>query len=380
MFEHLMFQGSERVPPNEHARMLNRVGGYVSATATEDATFFQNVAPAAYLDFVFQLEADRMRHLVFRPEAIDAVRDLMKEELRQQDASPVTKGLLTLLATSYPKHPYAWTAGGVATDVDAITVAELKAFYDANYQPNNALVVVVGDTTLDAVVAAANKTFGTIAQGPAIARTATADIAAAPTAQRTATAPPGQVGLVLLGFHIPPGAASDVATLQVISALLGGGESARLPRRLQQPSKSDARPLAFQTAAPVLVREHPGLMVVFAAFLDPRNAEAVKHELLEELALLASQDATASELSLAKAQILDAAMSQLEHSSDLAQLIGTSWILSGKPNSFAAQYQQLASITAADLRRTAASFFDKNRATIVTVPPAASKAPPTKAK
>lgn len=380
MFEHLMFSGSNRVRPDDHARMLNRVGGYVGAATTEDATYFQNVVPKAYLATVLELEAERMRGLRFQPAAIAAARRAMAREIRQQLASPVTKGLLTFLATAFGDHPYAWTADGSASDLDAIEASTLREFYDAYYQPNNALLVVVGDTTLAEVVAAATDAFGALPRAAAPRRPAEMALEALATpapapAPRTVTAEPSQVGMIMVGFPMPRGNHADIAALRVISTVLGGGPASRLARRMAKPDAKTGRPLAFQTSSPILVREHPSQLIAFAAFLDPASREAVQAAVLEEAALLAAREVDPRELALAKAQLLDGAMGQLERNSDLAQLLGNSWIVAGDPMAFAAQLAQLAKVGAADLKRAAATYLTPARATIAYVPPATSPSP-----
>src|SRR5215510_6123347 len=115
MFEHIMFRGTEHVPPQGHAKELNRLGGYVNAATTEDFTRFVNLLPADYLDFVVQLEAERMRHLLFREDMIKTEREIVKEEIRQQENNPLIKAVNRFLAAAYTVHPYAWTAGGNLT-------------------------------------------------------------------------------------------------------------------------------------------------------------------------------------------------------------------------------------------------------------------------
>ncbi|MBC7977339.1 MAG: insulinase family protein, partial [Myxococcales bacterium] len=162
MFEHMMFKGSGRVRSDAHAQSVNALGGYVSAATDEDATHYANTLPADYLDYAIQLEAERMRGLQFRKPMIDGERAIVKDEVRQQDASPFAKGLLRCLAISYLKHPYAWTATGSPRELDQATPDDLKRFYDTYYQPNNALLVVVGKTTAADVKASAEKWFGAL--------------------------------------------------------------------------------------------------------------------------------------------------------------------------------------------------------------------------
>src|SRR5262245_59988918 len=126
MFEHMMFQGTQHVRSEAHAQFLNGVGGTVNAQTDEDATHYINMLPSAYLDFAIQLEAERMRNPLFRKEMIDTEKEVVKEEVRQLENSPVAKGFLRFLEVAYTKHPYSWTAGGNIKDLDATTPADLK--------------------------------------------------------------------------------------------------------------------------------------------------------------------------------------------------------------------------------------------------------------
>src|SRR4051812_6880671 len=160
MFEHMMFKGTQHVRAEAHAQSLNGVGGYVNAATDEDATHYIDNIPPDYLDFAIQLEAERMRNLLFRKDMIDTEMEVVKEEIRQQENSPITKGFLRFLEIAFTKHPYAWTAGGNLKDLDATTPGDLKKFYDTYYQPNNAMLVVAGKASLDQVKASAEKWFG----------------------------------------------------------------------------------------------------------------------------------------------------------------------------------------------------------------------------
>ena len=135
MFEHMMFKGTQHVRAEAHAQFLNGIGGYVNAATDEDATHYINTVPADYLDFAVKLESERMRNLLFRPDMIAIEKEVVKEEIRQQENSPIAKGFLRFLDIAFTKHPYAWTAGGNIKDLDATTPEDLKTFYDAYYQP-----------------------------------------------------------------------------------------------------------------------------------------------------------------------------------------------------------------------------------------------------
>jgi zinc protease len=370
MFEHMLFKGTTHVRPEAHAQFLNGLGGYVNAQTDEDATHYINTLPSDYLDFAIQLEAERMTNLLFRQEMIDGEREVVKEEIRQQENSPIAKGFLRFLEVAFTKHPYAWTAGGTIKDLDRTTLSDLKAFYTSYYQPNNAMLVVVGKTTVAAVKQSAETWFGPLAKAPEPVRPAAAASEPLQTTQRREIVEPSQIGLTLVGWHIPPAKDKDIYALQVASLLLGSGESARLKVRLKQVDAKTKRSLALDGGMESLVREHPGMAIALGAYLDPAQAPAVEAALLEEVKLLATtRPPTADELRKAKNQVQAGFVFSLENAQGLAEAIGRSWILTGSPSSFMQDVDQIEKVTTADVQRVVKRYMTPELATIVVIPP-----------
>ena len=369
MFEHMMFRGTARVRPEGHARFLASLGGEYNAQTTEDATFYKNVAPAAHLDFVVGLEAERMRNLIFRDAMIATEREVVKEEIRRQEGDPVVRGLLRFLGVAFQKHPYAWTAGGVIEDLDRVTAADLQAFYQTYYQPSNALLVVVGDATMAAVQAAAEKHFGNLPGTAPPPRPAQASPEPPQTEQRREVLEASQIGLVFAGFKLPEGRHADVPALQVASVILGAGESARLRQRIRAVDPARKRPLGLDAAVPFLVREDPGLLLTIGVFREADAAAGVEAALFDELARLGKKAPGVDEVKRAKAQILAAFVFGMDSPAGLAEQIGQAWILTGDPGSLAGELAAIDKVTPADVARVARTYLVPARATVVVVPP-----------
>jgi len=370
MFEHIMFKGTEHVRAEAHAQFLNGVGGYVNAATDEDATHYINILPSDYMDFAVQLEAERMRNLLFRKEVIDVEREVVKEEIRQQENNPALKGVLRFLDIAFTKHPYAWTAGGNIKDLDATTPDDLKKFYDAYYQPNNAMLVVVGKVTVDQVKASAEKWFGKIPKGPAPPRPASTAQEPAQTAKRKETAPePGQIGLTLIGWHIPAAKEKDVYALQVASIILGSGESSRLKVRLKAKDPKTKKALALDGGIETVVREDPGMIVALAGYLETSQIDPVEAAILDEIGKLGKSGPTNDELRKAKNQVQAGFVFSLEEAQGLAEAIGRSWIHTGDPSSFIRDVDEIEKVTAADVKRVVTTYFTADKSTTVVIPP-----------
>jgi zinc protease len=369
MFEHMMFKGTKHVPPEEHATLLNKLGGFVNAQTDEDATHYINVLPSAYVDFAIQLEAERMRNLLFRPGMIDVEREVVKEEIRNREASPVAKGFLRFLEIAYAKHPYAWTAGGTIGDLDKTTPDDLKKYYDAYYQPNNALLVVVGRTTVDEVKASAEKHFAKIAKGAAPPRPADASPEPAQTEKRREVVEPSQLGLVFAGFKIPAAKDPDTYALQVASIILGSGESSRLKQRLKKVDAKTKKSVGVEAGLEIRILEHPGIVVAVGVFLDPAAADPVEAALFDELTKLGAKGPVATELRKAKNQVQAFFVTALEDAGGLANQIGRSWILTGDPTQWLRDLAEFEKVTSADVARVVKKYMDPKRATVVVIPP-----------
>jgi zinc protease len=369
MFEHIMFKGTKRTRSEAHARFVSGVGGTVNAHTSEDATAYVQIVPAAYLDFVLELEAERMRNLLFREASIATEREVVKEEIRQQENDPVSKGLLRFLEIAYQKHPYAWTAGGNAADLDRTTPADLKAFYDQYYQPGNALVVVVGQSSLAEVKGLVEKHFGAIPGGAAPPRPADATPEPPQTAKRREVVEPGQIGIVFAGWKIPEAKGADVYALQVLSLVMGAGESARLRQRIKAVDPKLKKPVGVEAASPILVREHPGLFLALGVYREADTGAAVEAAIFDEMAKVASKPPTGDELRKAKNQILAGFVFGLDSPLGLAEQIGQSWILTGDPTQWLRDLEAFEKITSADVARVAKTYLTPERATVVVVPP-----------
>lgn len=371
MFEHMMFKGTQHVRPEAHAQFLNGVGGYVNAQTDEDATHYIDTVPADYLDFAVELEAERMRNLMFRPDMIATEKEVVKEEIRQQENSPIAKGFLRFLAIAYTKHPYAWTAAGTISDLDQTTPGDLEKFYNAYYEPNNAMLVVVGKTTPEAVKASAEKWFGKIPKGGEPPRPSAKEPEPQQTALRKETVEPGQVGVTFVGWHIPAAKDKDIYALQVASILLGAGDSSRLKVRLKGDKKHKA--LALEGGMESLVREDPGIAIAFGAYLDGAQAKPVEDAIFDEVKKLADKGPAADELRKAKNEVQSGFVFSLEHAQGLAEAIGRSWILTGDPTQFMRDVDEIEKVSAGDVQRVAKQYFGADRATVVVIPPKGAK-------
>ncbi|HDN27541.1 MAG TPA: insulinase family protein, partial [Thioploca sp.] len=154
MLEHMMFKGTEKYPAGEFSRIMAVNGARENAfTGTDFTTYFQTLEKSR-LSLSFEMEADRMRHLVLTEEEFAKEREVVTEERRMRvEDRPIGQTREHFKATAYQTSPYQNPIIGWMSDLKNYTLADLQAWYQRWYAPNNAIVVVVGDVEPQAVLA-----------------------------------------------------------------------------------------------------------------------------------------------------------------------------------------------------------------------------------
>ena len=168
--EHLMFQGTDEVGPNEFSSIVEAQGGNDNAFTSYDYTaYFQRVA-ADRLGLMMKLEADRMRNLnLLEPEVLTE-RDVILEERGQRtDSNPGALLAEQMAAAQFINHPYGNPVIGWRHEMETLSREDALAFYRANYAPNNAILVVAGDVAPADVLALAETHYGPVAPSALIA-------------------------------------------------------------------------------------------------------------------------------------------------------------------------------------------------------------------
>ena len=162
LFEHLMFGGSANVP--DFDAELERAGGTSNAWTSNDFTNFYDVAPAANFETLLWLESDRMWGLSFSPRSLEVQQSVVIEEFKQTHLNrpygDVAHRLRELLYTS---HPYRYpTIGREIAHIERVTLDDVKHFFYTHYAPNNAVIAISGNVTLEQARDGLERWFGPI--------------------------------------------------------------------------------------------------------------------------------------------------------------------------------------------------------------------------
>ena len=170
--EHMMFKGTTATGPGDFSRLVARTGGRDNAFTDFDVTGYYQTVAADQLELVMRLEADRMANLRLSERELVPERQVVLEErrMRVENSPAALLGEAVRDQLFGHRKPYGMPTSGLPEDVKRLGVNELTAFYRKYYAPNNAVLIVAGDTNAAAAGKLAEKYYGPIARRPVEAR------------------------------------------------------------------------------------------------------------------------------------------------------------------------------------------------------------------
>jgi zinc protease len=249
LFEHLMFTGSKNVPGNAIDVIMESAGGSNNADTENDRTSYYDIAPAALLETLLWIEADRLTTLdeVTTRKQLDLQRDVVRNERRQSyENRPYGRAHLVIPEEMYPKtHPYHWPVIGSHRDLEAATVADVQAFFRRYYVPANASLVVAGDFKPARARQWIEKYFGWIPKAPEPEHGHAEPVALRRPKVRTLR-DRVQLPRVYYVYHSPAAYQPGDAEADLLARVMAGGKNSRLYKSLVYERRIAQDVAAFQ--------------------------------------------------------------------------------------------------------------------------------------
>jgi zinc protease len=321
-FEHLMFKGTETLKSGEFSATVARNGGRENAFTSQDYTgYFQSVA-VDRLPLMMKIEADRMTNLVLNDEIIEPERAVVIEERRSRtDNNPSAMLSEQLNTVLYQNHPYRIPVIGWQEEIENLTRDELISFYRDWYAPNNAILVISGDVTIDDVRPLAEKYYGVIPSRPLPKRVKWFE-------------PPLKADRRVVLKHervrqpawsrrfIAPsqvyGETQHAYALQVLGEILSGGATSRLHRKLVVEQK-----IAVSAGGWYSGRSRgPGTVGFYISPAPGGDIEKVGLAMASEIDLLIEEGVTAEEVANAVQRLQDSAIYARDSYRTPARILG----------------------------------------------------------
>jgi zinc protease len=235
-FEHMMFRGTKQTPGDEFSRSVARNGGQDNAFTTHDYTAFYEEIAKDRLPMVMALEADRMANLDLSDKNVSTERDVVLEERRMRiDNDPQALLAEQIDAALHLSHPYGRPVIGWPEEVHRIGRVEAQDFYKHHYAPNNAILIIAGDITVEEVRNDAQAAFGKVPARELVPRATYAEPPRMSETRLDVASKDAKVPLFMRVYRVPSyaeAAPGQAEALETLAQVLGGDATAALYRKL----------------------------------------------------------------------------------------------------------------------------------------------------
>ena len=363
-FEHMMFRGTPRFPPEAYNDVLKRLGADGNAFTTDDWTCYHVAAASSALETVMDLEADRFRHLEYGVEAFQKEAGAVLGEYNKNYSIPFNALFEKLQDTAFTVHTYKHTTMGFLRDIEDMPnqYTYSREFFRRWYRPDNSALVVAGDVVPEAVFDAARRIWGAWAKGAAALVTPVEPPQGGPREAHLPWAAP-TLPLLAIAFHAPAfdPAAVEVRALDVLAQAHFGPTSALYNELVLE------RQWADWLSAGAEDHRDPGLFVILARVKEARRVADVRAAIERTLLDASSSPLAAGRLSEVASRLRYGFLSGLLTPDQTAATVCHYLQLTGSVTAIDASYETLDAVTADDVCRAAAACFRPANRTVVTL-------------
>ncbi|MFH1853767.1 MAG: pitrilysin family protein [Candidatus Omnitrophota bacterium] len=358
LIEHMLFKGTKKYPVGAIEEILNRYGGKIEGFTSFDYTGYRITILKEHADIAIDILKEMLTSPAFDAKELEKEKQVIKREMDLSKDDPGRRISRLIFSSAYLAHPYRMPIIGYRENFDRLKKKDLMVFFESNYTPEKIVMSVAGDIDAREIFKKAEEKFGKMPRGnntipvlpeepPQIAEKhieEKLDIEGA---------------YLNIAFHSTAFMDNDLYALDLLSFVLGQGESSILNRKVRLEEQ-----LVLSVSAYNYTPKYPGLFVITGVLKEEKVREAL-NGILKEIRNLKESGVSEEDLSRAKNNFLSDYMYQKEtiesQSSDMA--IGE--LLTGNPYFFEAYIERVKSITIEDLKNAANKYLNMEGMTVV---------------
>lgn len=358
MLEHMNFKTTKNLRAGEFDEIVKKMGGVNNASTSFDYTRYFIKSSTQNLNKSLELFAELMENLQFIDSEFKSERDVVAQErLWRTDNTPSGYLYFRFFNTAYIYHPYHWTPIGFMNDIQNWTLQDVKQFHDTYYQPQNAILLVSGDITPEAVFNSAEKYFSNIKNKGEIPKVIMQEPEQDGAREAHIKKETGGIEWLIMGFKTPSFNDKDQVALEALADILGSGKSAILPAILQ-----DKLQLASSITAYNMDMVDSGMFIIIATGNAGVSASDLKNEILKQIDKLKKTQIKQAQLDKIKINTRASFIYSLESASSVADLFG-SYFVRGDISPLLNYEKNLNSLTATQIQDVTKKYFTTQNST-----------------
>ncbi len=361
LIEHMIFKGTPTRGPGEVAGAIEEVGGKINAYTSYEHTVYYAILSARHWDTALEVLTDAVLNSTFDPEELEREKKVVIEEIYMRKDRPSIALYQELMANAYTTHPYHYPISGSVESVSAITRDDILKYMSKHYHPEDFTVVVVGDVHFENVLNNVKKLMGGLPKGEyydsPLPKEPPQEKPRFFTVQQDINQSHFALAIPIAPFDNP-----DTPVLDIISNILGHGETSRLYHQLR-----DKKQLVYQIDSSTFAPKDPGLLEV-SAVLDAENFAPALEAALEEIFKLKYLAVSDDELERAKRSLESEFVFNLERVEGQASVLGSLDFLTGDPREDK-YLEMVRAVTPENIKQVASYYFNPKKITVGIIAP-----------
>jgi zinc protease len=358
--EHLMFKSTEKIPVGEFSKIVAKLGGQDNAFTGHDATaYFQRVSKDK-LPTMMEMEADRMVNLRLTEKEVLTERNVILEERRSRvENNPAAILNEQMDAALYLSHPYGIPIIGWEHEIAKLSREDALNYYKFFYAPNNAIVIISGDVTVEEVRPLAEATYGKLVANPAVGATRVRPQEPPPRAARRVALEDPRAGKASLHRdYIAPSYVTatpgEAEALDLMGKILAEGATSRLYKKLVVEDKVASSAGGSYEGSGL----DSGKISLYAIAADGVDLGKVEASMDAAIAEIRANGVTDAELQRSKNSNIAAYTYESDNQMTLARRYGWSLSLGRSIEQIENWPDAIAKVSAEDVKKAAARYLD----------------------
>jgi zinc protease len=357
LLEHLVAGGSsERRTETENKKLLQAIGNDSNAYTTYDHTaFFVNTTTPHFEQAVDLVTGWMLGAQITYPEYTREYQ-VVQRELERDKGNPDYVFYQLCQENRYKVSPAKVPVIGYQEVIQGLSRDDVYSYYLKAYQPNNMVFAVAANLDPEEMLKVMKQYLQDSKPGRVFSHNISEEPPVMGTRTTVATFPRLGQARVMLGYASVKTTDPDMYALDLLSQILGGGESAILQEDVRD-SKQLVSAIGCGDDTPAFAY---GTFAVEMQ-LDADKIGAATNAVLDDIESIKTNGVDQDRLDRAKAAMRIAHLKQMQTSQDVAATLATDYLTTGDAH-FSDQYvQRVAAVTADQVRDAAKKYLDRGR-------------------